>query len=167
MNGVHGSGDRSAEEIRRRLAAELGLPSRLRYAALLVAGLVVSGVSGALAATESGLPTRTRLALIGVFLGGAAWAVFAGYVLRRRRVLLATHRVAAAALGILMSGLFTAGALALGLSGAVPAGGALTAATVGGGMLALAVGAWLGARGRVRGLETRRREIERLLAGGS
>jgi hypothetical protein len=166
MNDVHGSAGGSAGEIRRRLTAELGLPSRLRYAALLVAGLAVAGVSGGLAATEPALPNRTRVALIAVFLGGAAWAVFSGYVLRRRRVLFATHRVAAAGLAMVLSGLFTAGALALGLSGAVPAGGAFTAAAVGGGMLALAGVAWLAARGRVHRLETRRREIERLLEAG-
>jgi hypothetical protein len=166
MNDVYGSAGGAAEEIRRRLNAELGLPSRLRYAALLVAGLVVAGVSGGLVATEPGLPNRTRVALIAVSLGGAAWAVFAGHVLRRRRVLFARHRVAAAGLAIVMSGLFTAGALVLGLTGGVPAGGALTAVTVGGGMLALAGMAWVAARGRVHRLETRRSEIERLLEAG-
>lgn len=166
MNTVHCGSNPAAEEIRRRLAAEMGLPSRLRYTALLVAGVVVGGVSGALAATEPGLPTRTRLALTGVMLGGAAWTVFAGYVLRRRRVLFATHRVWAAGLAIALSGVFAAGALALGAFGAVMAGGAFTAAGVGGGMVTLSVVMWSRARGRVRALEKRRREIEGLLAHG-
>lgn len=167
MNDVDRGTQPSAEDIRRRLADELGLPSRLRYAALLVAGAVMAAGAGSLAATEPGLPTRTRVALAAVALGGVAWAVLAGWVLRRRRVLFATHRVAAGILAVVMSGLFTAGAVALGLTGAVPSAGAFTAAVTGAGLMVLAAVAWLDGRRRVRTLRTRREELERLLGEGA
>jgi membrane associated rhomboid family serine protease len=166
MNDVDRGTRPSAEDIRRRLANDLGLPSRLRYVALLVAGAVMAAAAGSLAATEPGLPTRTRVALAVVALGGVAWAVLAGWVLRRRRVLFATHRVAAGILAIVMSALFTAGAVALGLTGAVPSAGAFAAAATGGGMMALAAIAWLAGRRRVGMLRTRREELERLLGEG-
>ena len=151
----------SADEIRRRLAGELALPSRLGHTLLLLAGLGAAGVTGALLLTEPALPARTRLAFAVMVVVGLAWAALAAWVLARRRVLLATHRVVAARLAIAVTTLFTAGAAALGASGA-PGGWA--AAGVGVAMLGAALLLHRQARRRVAALARRRDEIARELA---
>lgn len=155
----------SADELRRRLAAEITLPSRVGYTALLLAGLAVAAVAGSLLATEPGLPARTQAAFAIITGVGLAWAVFAGWVLARRRVLFVSHRVIAGRMAVTFSGLFTAGALGVWLAGSRQPAGALAAAAVGGAMLATAVVVLLHARRRMRGIAARKREIERLLAG--
>src|SRR5690606_21414194 len=85
----------SAEDVRRRLAAELALPSRLGHTLLVLAGLAVATTVGSLLATEPSLPARTRIAFAAIVAAGLAWAALAGWVLARRRVLFASHRVIA------------------------------------------------------------------------
>ena len=154
----------SAAEIRRRLAGELALPSRLGHTLLLLAGLGAAGVTGALLLTEPALPARTRLAFAVMVVVGLAWAALAAWVLARRRVLLATHRVVAARLAVAVTALFTAGAVGV----AVDAGGAATggwaAAGVGVAMLGAALLLHRQARRRVAALARRRDEIARELA---
>ena len=152
----------SADEIRRRLAGELALPSRLGHTLLLVAGLGGAGVTGALLLTEPGLPARTRVAFAVLVLVGLAWAAFAAWVLARRRVLLATHRVVAARLAIAATALFTAGAVAVAVGPGAPGGWA--AAGVGVAMLGAALLLHARARRRVAALARRRDEIARELA---
>lgn len=155
----------SAGELRQRLASELALPSLIGYTALLLAGLAAAAVTGSLLATEPGLPARTQAAFAVITGAGFAWAAFAAWVLARRRVLFASHRVIAALMGLAFSGLFTAGALGVWLAGSRQQPGALAAAAVGAAMLAAAVLVLLGARRRIREITTRKREVERLLAG--
>lgn len=155
----------SVEEMRRRLLSELGLPSRLGYTALLLGGLAGATVVGSLLATEPDLPARTRVAFSVMVAIGVAWSAFASWVLARRRVLFASHRVVAARMAVVFSGLFTAGACALRLGpGEHPE--ALSAMAVGGAMLAIAVVVLLAAHARLRRLEARRHELERLIAAG-
>ncbi len=154
----------SADELRRRLAAELALPSRIGYTALLLAGLAVAAVTGSLLATEPELPARTQAAFAVIVGAGLAWAAFAVWVLARRRVLFASHRVIAASIAVTFTALFTASALSVWLAGSREPG-ALAATIVGMTMLTAAVAVLVGARRRVRELTDRKREIERLLAG--
>lgn len=151
-----------AAEVRRRLAAELALPSRLGYTALLLAGTAMAALTTALTLTEPALPAATRWAFVVLALMGAAWAAFAVWVLARRRVLLAVHRVVAARMAVLFTAIFTGGAL---LVARRPGMGsmALTAAAVGAGMLLLAVAVLVRAHRRVRWLAGRRAELEREL----
>lgn len=153
----------SADELRRRLAAEIALPSRVGYTVLLLAGLVMAAVTGSLLATEPGLPARTQAAFATIAGVGVAWAAFAGWVLARRRVLFASHRVIAARMAVTFSGLFTAAALGIWLGGSPQQAAALAAAAVGAAMVAIAVAVLLHARRRMRGIAARKREIERLL----
>jgi len=154
----------SAGELRQRLAAELALPSRIGYTVLLLAGLAVTTVTASLLATEPALPARTRIAFALIAGAGFAWAGFAAWVLARRRVLFASHRVIAAVMGLAFSGLFTTGSLGVWFAGSRQPG-ALAAAAVGAAMLAAAVLVLRGARRRVREITARKQEIERLLAG--
>ena len=103
----------SIKDMQRRAARELALPSRLGYTALLVAALAVAGVTGSLWATEPSLPARTQAAFAACVAIGLSWAGFAAWVLTRRRVLFANHRVYAARLATAFSGVFVAGAALL------------------------------------------------------
>jgi hypothetical protein len=153
----------SVDELRRFLAAEVALPSRIGYTALLLAGLAVAAAIGSLLATEPDLPARTQAAFAVVVGVGLAWAGFAAWVLARRRVLFASHRVIAARMGVTFSALFTTGAASVWLGGTYQPPGALAAAAVGAAMLAAAVLVLLRARRRVQKITARKREIERLL----
>jgi hypothetical protein len=153
----------SVDELRRFLAAEVALPSRIGYTALLLAGLGVAAAIGSLLATEPDLPARTRAAFAVIVGVGLAWAGFAAWVLARRRVLFASHRVIAARMGVAFSALFTICAAAVWHGGAHRQSGALAAFAVGAAMFAAAVLVLLGARRRVLEITARKREIERLL----
>lgn len=150
----------SSAEVRRRLGAELALPSRVGYTALLLAGSAAATVAAALLLTEPGLPARTRIAFVIMVIIGLTWAGFALWVLARRRVLFATHRVIATRMAVAFTALFTAGALlAVFDREAGPAG--LFAAIVGAAMMGVALLLHVGARQRVRELNARRKELER------
>jgi hypothetical protein len=123
-------------EMQQRVAAGLSIRSRAGYTLLLVASIAMTGVTGSLLASESSLPDRTRLALGLMTLIGAAWAVLAGWVLARRQVLFAAHRIAAATLAIVASSVFLAGAVAFRTR--LPASAIGVAAV----MLLVAIGAW-------------------------
>jgi hypothetical protein len=150
----------SIEQVKRLLAEEAGLPSRLRYTTLLLAGLCGAGVTLSLLLTEPELPGRTRIAFTLLTGIGLAWAAFAAWVLARRRVLFAVHRVVAARMAIAFTGLFTLGALALGRWGG---DGVPWAPAAGTGIALLGTAAVLlvRARRRVAALERRRRQLER------
>ncbi len=153
----------SAADVRRLVAAELSLPSRLGHTMLLVVSLGGAGVTGALLATEPALPLRTSIALAAMVAVGLSWAAFATWVLTRRRVLLAEHRVVAARMATGFTALFTLGAWGIGRWGEFGRG-ADAAVAVGLVMLAVAVSVLVRARRRFHELSRRRAELERRLA---
>jgi hypothetical protein len=152
----------SAESTRLRLAGGLALPSRVRYTALLLAAVAMAGITGTLAATEVGLPFRTRSTLVLLSVIGAAWAVLAVWVLARREVLYARHRVVAGWMAVVFSALLTAGCVALGWLDRENSMW-LTATGVGGTMLLLAVLLLQRARKALRALVQRRDALEATL----
>ena len=93
----------SVDVLKDQVRRELSLGVRLRYTALAVAGLSMTGLVISLLATEPFLPLRTRVAFVLIALGGLAWTSFAVWVLTERRVLLANHHVAAATLATTLS----------------------------------------------------------------
>ena len=95
------------QELRELTAAELSLPSRLRYMSLLLAAAMMTTVVTALLLTEPNLPARTSSALAIMALIGASWIAFAIWVLSRKRVLLGNHRVLAGRLSVACSAVFT------------------------------------------------------------
>lgn len=155
----------SSEAVKRRLAAELALPSRLGHTLLLLVGLAGAAVAGSLLATEPALPPRTRIAFAALVAIGLAWAAFAGWVLARRRVLLAAHRVVAARMAIVFCAAFTLGALVLRSTDAD--GPWSAAALTGGGMLGVAVALLVRAHARRAALTRRLHDLERQLGGGA
>jgi hypothetical protein len=152
----------SIERMQQQLQRELSA-SRLGHTALLLVSLFVAAGIGELLLREPNLPLRTRVAFGVIVIIGISWSVFAGWVLARRRVLLGYHRVAAARMSVLFTSLFVIGALAIGwIQGAGVGYGA--AAT---GLVMLTIALWLlrKAHRRMRWLEARRGELQRLLAG--
>jgi hypothetical protein len=149
----------SAEQIQRLAATELSLRARLAYTALLLVSLFAAGVIGALWFTEPLLPARTQIAFAVMVAIGLSWVAYALWVLTRRRVLLAGHRVVAARMAVTFSALFAAGFALLAVMGQ---GGraAFPAAVFGLCMLALAIGLLLDARRRFARLLQRRRVLE-------
>lgn len=148
-------------ELQRLTEQALSTRSRYGHVALLLAALIMCALLGALLATEPALPGRTRVALA-VMLGiGASWVVYALWVLRHRRPLLANHRVVAGWMAVVFTALFFAGASAMALS----AGGATfqAAAAVGAAMFAAAAAVLIRAYRHFARLQARRRELERQL----
>lgn len=144
----------SVEEMQNMVNQELSLPSRLGYTVLLLAALTVAGGTASLWLTEVGLPARTRIAFAAIVIIGSAWVVYALWVLTRRRVLLAGHRIIAGRMAVAFSAVFAAGSLALGVYAAT-AFGLL--------MVAVAIGVLVHARRRFAQLTYRRRELEEML----
>jgi hypothetical protein len=151
-----------AAEIRALLRREVTLPSRLGYTALLVAGLLMACVTAALLVTEAGLPDRTRIAFAVLTSIGLAWSVFAGWVLARRRVLFAGHRVAGAVMAMVFTGAFTIGAVLVGRI-RIMGEGWIAAALVGTTLFVAAALLLVRARARHAALVRRRTELERAI----
>src|SRR3954467_1929601 len=103
----------SVEDMQNRMRSELSTGSRLGHTAVGVAGLGMAALALSLLATEPVLPARAQAAFAVIALGGLAWAAFAVWVLTRRRVLLASHHVAASALATALSTIFLTGAIVL------------------------------------------------------
>ena len=106
----------SAAALKHLVDAELSMPSRLGYVALLLAGLTMTGVIAALWATEPTLPLRVHIAFALMVGIGASWAAFAVWALTTRRILLARHRIIAGRMAVTFTSLFVWGALGLGLT---------------------------------------------------
>ena len=152
----------SAASVEALIASELSAPSRTRYLLLLLTSLSSSSVVASLLLTEAGLPLRTRAAFALVLMFGLSWAVFAGWVLTRRRVLLARHRVFAARMAVAFTSLYTVGAFVVGYW--TPVGRYwLAAAGSGAIMLAAASVLLIRAQRRVTALDRRRLELEQQL----
>lgn len=104
----------SAAALHRLIDAELSLPARLGYVALLLAALTMTGVVATLWATEPGLPLRAHLGFALMVVIGSSWIVFAIWVLTHRRVLLARHRIVAGRMAVTFTSAFALTMLALG-----------------------------------------------------
>src|SRR5215218_11012416 len=145
----------TVDDMQKQVRSELSTGSRLGHTAVGVAGLGMAALALSLLATEPALPARTQGAFVVIALGGLAWATFAGWVLTRRRVLLARHHVAAAALATTLSAIFLAGAVVL-LRGQAR----LLAVSVNAAMLAFGVAWLMRARSRVAELRARYAPLE-------
>ena len=151
---------RSAAAARELMAAEIALPSRIGYTALLLVAVAGAAVTGSLLATEPHLPARTRVAFAALTAMGVLWAAFAAWVLARRRALFGRQHVVAGWMAVVFSTLLATGSIALARS--LP-GWSVWPAVVGVAMLAIAVVVLVRARRRVAALARRRAEIERQL----
>jgi hypothetical protein len=146
-------------DIQQFAAAQLSLPSRMGHVALLVVSLTMAVAVGSLWATEPSLATRTRIAFAVLVSLNLGWAVFATWVLARRRVLLGTDRVVAATMALGFSTVCAAGMLAVGYWGGVGTP-AYTAALVESPLCIVAAMLLVRARRRVDALRRRQRELE-------
>ncbi|MEO7271333.1 MAG: transmembrane transport protein [Vicinamibacterales bacterium] len=140
----------TVESMQKQVRSELSTGSRLGHTAVGVAGVGMAALALSLLATEPALPARTQAAFVVIALGGLAWASFATWVLTRRRVLMARHHVAAAALATTLSAIFLAGAVVL-----LREQARLLAVAVNAAMLAFAVLWLMRARRRVAELQAR------------
>lgn len=147
----------SVEQMQRVLAAELSLRSRVAHTALLLAALLVAAAVGSLWLTEPTLPTRTHIAFALIVTIALAWVAYALWVLAKRRVLLAGHRVIASRMAVAFTGVFFAGSLILALQGMR---GAFSAAVMGASMLLIAITMLAHARRQFARLLARRQELE-------
>jgi hypothetical protein len=142
-------------------AAELSLPARLRYVALLLAALAMTIIVGALWATEPALPLRTQAAFAAMIGIGTAWVAFASWALTRRYPLFARDRVIAGRMALVFACIFAAGALAVAITtGVAPA---YVAAGLGVVMGAAAAALLARAHRAVARLTARRDELQRAL----
>ena len=151
----------SAGEIRRALDGELSTPARAGYTLLLLTSLSAAIVMAALLVTEPGLPPRTSIAFTVMTAIGLAWTALAAWVLTRRRVLFAPHRVIAARMAVGFSALFALGTLVVGPQRITGWYWALAVAVI---MLAVAIGLLVNAGRRFRELSARREQLEQALA---
>ena len=150
-----------ADDLRRLRSLELSLPSRLRYVALLLAASTMTAIVVSLLATEPGLPARTSIALAITALIGVSWMAFSLWVLTRKRVLLAGHRIVAGRLAVAFTSVFVLGAV---LVGATTGKSSLFfAAALGVVMLAVALTLMIRANRQFAQLMNRRDELQRLL----
>jgi hypothetical protein len=147
--------------LHRLVAAELSLPSRLGYVALLLAAAMMTTVVGALWITEPMLRLRTQLAFAVMIAIGLSWTVFAIWALRNRRPLFARQAIVAGRMALTFTSLFLIGAVVA----ARMAGGAAAylAAAVGVIMVVAAAGLLWRAHRRSRRLLDRRAALEREL----
>ena len=151
----------SVEEMQRRISTALSLRARIGYTGLLLVALFASVAIGSLWFTEPALAVRTQFAFGAMVAIGLSWVGYAGWVLTRRHVLLAGHRIIAARMAVVFSAAFTLGFAALGYwgNGRVGYGAAGTGVV----MLAIAVAMLRSARRRYDELMERRRYLERQL----
>lgn len=111
-----------SEDLRRLADAELSLPSRLAYVALLLGALTMTVIVAALWITEPQVPRRTAIAFAVLTGIGLSWVAFAARVLTHKRILLARHRIVAGRLAVVFSAVFVLGALTVSLASGRPEG---------------------------------------------
>jgi hypothetical protein len=150
-----------AEDLRRLTAMELSLPSRMRYVALLLAASIMTATMTALLLTEESLPLRTSISFGVLAVIGLSWMGFAAWVLTRKRMLLAGHRVLASRLAVGCTAVFALGALLIGFTTGRAAG--FAAAALGAVMLGAAVWMLIRAKRAFGRLSVRRQDLERQL----
>lgn len=146
--------------LRALMDRELALPSRLGHTLLLLLAIAMGCVFALLLISEPALPLRTRTAFVGGLGVAIAWAVFAVWVLTRRRVLYAQHRVIAARLAMLVAAVSTGGAIVVVRSGALGYAALWTSAV----LLLIAVLVHQQALRRVAALQRRRDALQQALA---
>lgn len=129
----------TAEAARRRLALELSQGSRTGSILLFLSSTLATVGLLALWLTEEGLPLRTRVAFALLTAIGLAWSGFFGWVLTRRQLLFAYHRVVAGRLAVGACAIFTGGALLLAMLQPELRATGFLAAAFGGGLIAAAV----------------------------
>lgn len=144
----------SVEEMQRRVSTELSVRSRVGYTALLLVALFGAVAIGSLWLTEPSLPVRTQVAFAGLVAIGLSWVAFAAWVLTRRHVLLAGHRIVAARMAVAFCALFTVGSLVVGGRAGYAAAGTGVV------LLVVAVAMLRSARRRFEELMERRRALE-------
>jgi hypothetical protein len=154
----------SVAEMQRLISAELSLRARLGYSILLLVAAFTSVALASLWLTEPSLPLRTHVAFAAMVVIGLSWVGYAVWVLTRRRVLLAGHRIIAARMAVTFSAIFSFGFAALGFWGPNARAG-YAAAITGLLMLSVAVMMLRSARRRYDELMQRRRALEEQLAG--
>jgi hypothetical protein len=155
----------SVPDVQRLAAAHLSLPSRMGHVVLLLVSLLMAVAVGSLWATEPSLPPRTQAAfalMVGIAI---AWAMFAAWVLARRRVLFGADRVLAATMGLTFSVVGTLGLTALGYWGALGSG-AYLGAVLQLGLAGAAAVLLVRARRRVADLSRRRQALDSQRRGG-
>jgi hypothetical protein len=99
---------------------ELSLASRLGYATLLLAFVVMIGVIGFLGVTEPSLPSRARIVFAVIIAIGVFGTVFALWALTNRRALLAWHRVIGCRVAVAFAAMNVLGASIIGLVKGIP-----------------------------------------------
>ena len=102
---------RSPDDVRALVDGELSLVARVGYVGLLLVSLMMTAGLGSLWVTELGLPLRAHVAFGVMVLIGVSWAIFALWVLTRRRVLLASHHVIAGRMSVVFTSVFLTGCL--------------------------------------------------------
>ena len=145
----------TTSDMQERIRREVAMPSRLKYAALLTASIIMGAGMVSLLATEPALPERTRYAFAGMLLMAVAWASFATWVLLRRRVLFGRQRVIASRMACFIT------VAAFGGSIAVRSQLGIGAVVTSGVLVVVAVSLLVGARRHVRRLDTLARDIDR------
>ena len=149
--------------IQARLAGELSMRARIGYASLLAVSVLMATTVAALSLTEADLPARARAAFSLLIVIGLSWAAFAGWMLARRRVLLAGHRVLATRMALVCCSVYTVACLALGVSGQAGSS-AFIAAGLGAAQTIVAGLLYAQARRGVDALVARRRALEARMA---
>lgn len=153
----------TAEAAQRRLAHELSQGSRTGSILLFLSSSLATVAMLSLWLTEEGLPLRTRIAFGVLTAIGLAWSTFFGWLLTRRQLLFAYHRVVAGRLALAACSIFTGGALLLAIlqPDLRPAG--WLAATCGGAMICAAIFLLKAAGRRHRDLLALRTSLEAAL----
>lgn len=155
----------SAASLHRLVDAELSMPSRLGYVALLLAALTMTAVVGTLWATEPSLPPRAHVGFGLMVAIGSSWIVFAIWVLTHRRILFARHQIVAGRMAVTFTAVFLAGTLVMGYT--TGRSEAYKAAAVGVLMLGMAVVVLVRAHRSFARLASRRDALERELGKGA
>jgi len=149
------------ERLRALADAELSVSARCAHVALLLASSALTVALGSLWATEPSLPTRTHAAFGALLVIGVAWTIYAAWVLSRRRVLLARHRIVAGRMAVTFTATFAVGAALVGITTGRAA--AFAAAGLGVVMCAIALALLARAHRRFDALVERRARLEREL----
>lgn len=130
----------------------LSAPARYAHVALLLASVCMGVLLASLLATEPALPGRTRIAMSTMLAIAFAWTAYAGWVLTRRRPLMARHRVVAGWMAVTFTGMFVLGTGVLAVTSRGP--GPLAACATGVMLFAVAVVLLVRARRAVERLST-------------
>jgi hypothetical protein len=155
----------SLGDLERLTRTELSRAARLGHVLLALAASALTIVVVSLWLTEPALPLRTQVAFALLSVIGVGWITYSLWVLRTRRVMLARHRMVAGRLAVAFSGVFTAGCLALLVSGQSAA--ARPALLMSLAWLAGAIVIWRRASTAHAKLLDRRAELERQMDRGA